>query len=63
MDFNQEIQNAFKIIQQGGIILYPSDTVWGIGCDATNLEAITKIYALKQRRTTEFIFLFLIIIF
>jgi L-threonylcarbamoyladenylate synthase len=46
---NQEIQNAFDVIKNGGIILYPTDTVWGIGCDATNAEAISKIYALKQR--------------
>jgi L-threonylcarbamoyladenylate synthase len=49
MDINQEIQKAFEIIQQGGIILYPTDTVWGIGCDATNIEAVDKIYKLKQR--------------
>ena len=49
MDINQEIQKAFEVIQQGGIILYPTDTVWGIGCDATNEEAIAKIYKLKQR--------------
>ena len=36
MDINQEIQKAYEIIQQGGIILYQTDTVWGIGCDATN---------------------------
>lgn len=45
----EEIQNAFEVIQQGGIILYPTDTVWGIGCDATNAEAVAKIYKLKQR--------------
>ncbi|CAM3640829.1 L-threonylcarbamoyladenylate synthase [Mucilaginibacter galii] len=44
-----EVKKAFEIIQQGGIILYPTDTIWGIGCDATNTEAIQKIYALKQR--------------
>jgi L-threonylcarbamoyladenylate synthase len=49
MDINQEINKAFEIIQQGGIILYPTDTVWGIGCDATNAEAVAKIYKLKQR--------------
>ncbi len=49
----EEIQNAFEIIQQGGIILYPTDTVWGIGCDATNPEAIAKIYKLKQRAETQ----------
>lgn len=49
----QEIQNAFEIIQSGGIILYPTDTVWGIGCDATNPEAVSKIYKLKQRAETQ----------
>jgi L-threonylcarbamoyladenylate synthase len=44
-----EVKKAFDIVQQGGIILYPTDTIWGIGCDATNTEAIQKIYALKQR--------------
>ncbi|TDD98632.1 L-threonylcarbamoyladenylate synthase [Flavobacterium cellulosilyticum] len=48
-NINQEIHNAFETIQQGGIILYPTDTVWGIGCDATNPEAIAKIYKLKQK--------------
>jgi L-threonylcarbamoyladenylate synthase len=45
----EEIQKTFEVIQQGGIILYPTDTVWGIGCDATNPAAVAKIYALKQR--------------
>ena len=53
MDINQEIHNAFEIIQQGGIILYPTDTVWGIGCDATNPEAVAKIYKLKKRAETQ----------
>jgi L-threonylcarbamoyladenylate synthase len=44
-----EINNALKTLRQGGIILYPTDTVWGIGCDATNCDAVKKIYALKQR--------------
>lgn len=44
-----EVKKAFEVIQQGGIILYPTDTIWGIGCDATNTEAIEKIYKLKQR--------------
>src|SRR5471030_1025775 len=44
-----EVAKAFKIIQEGGIILYPTDTIWGIGCDATNTEAIKRIYQLKQR--------------
>jgi L-threonylcarbamoyladenylate synthase len=44
-----EVANAFKVLQEGGIILYPTDTIWGIGCDATNTEAIKKIFRLKQR--------------
>jgi L-threonylcarbamoyladenylate synthase len=44
-----EIAKALKVVLDGGIILYPTDTIWGIGCDATNTEAIKKIYALKQR--------------
>jgi L-threonylcarbamoyladenylate synthase len=48
-DLNQEVHNAFEVIQNGGIILYPTDTVWGIGCDATNPEAVAKIYSLKKR--------------
>lgn len=48
-NLNQEIINAYKIINDGGIILYPTDTVWGLGCDATNAEAVSKIYELKQR--------------
>jgi L-threonylcarbamoyladenylate synthase len=50
---NEEVHKAFEIIQNGGIILYPTDTVWGIGCDATNAEAIAKIYALKKRAETQ----------
>ena len=53
MDINTEIHNAFEIIKNGGIILYPTDTVWGIGCDATNPEAVAKIYALKKRAETQ----------
>ncbi|KAB1154771.1 L-threonylcarbamoyladenylate synthase [Flavobacterium luteum] len=50
---NTEIHNAFEIIQNGGIILYPTDTIWGIGCDATNPEAVAKIYKLKQRNDSQ----------
>ncbi len=48
-----EIAKALKVIQDGGIILYPTDTIWGIGCDATNTEAVQKIYRLKQRAETK----------
>lgn len=53
MDINTQIHNAFEIIKNGGIILYPTDTVWGIGCDATNEIAVAKIYALKQREESK----------
>ncbi|QZE14338.1 threonylcarbamoyl-AMP synthase [Halosquirtibacter laminarini] len=45
----EDINKAIEVIQSGGIILYPTDTVWGIGCDATNEEAVRKIYELKKR--------------
>ena len=45
----EEIKAAVDILKAGGIILYPTDTVWGIGCDATNPEAVAKVYALKKR--------------
>ena len=43
------IEQSLKILRNGGIILYPTDTIWGIGCDATNAAAIKKIYQLKKR--------------
>ena len=46
---NEDIKKALEVLKQGGIILYPTDTIWGIGCDATNEEAVEKIYAIKQR--------------
>ncbi|QYJ67452.1 L-threonylcarbamoyladenylate synthase [Flavobacterium litorale] len=52
-NINTEVHNAFEVIKNGGIILYPTDTVWGIGCDATNAEAVKKIYALKQREESK----------
>lgn len=42
------VDEAVKVLRAGGLILYPTDTVWGIGCDATNEEAVQRIYALKQ---------------
>ncbi len=41
--------NAVEVMRKGGVILYPTDTVWGIGCDATNSEAVAKVYAIKKR--------------
>ncbi|MFI2742436.1 L-threonylcarbamoyladenylate synthase [Zhouia sp. PK063] len=45
----EEIETCIEIINKGGIILYPTDTIWGIGCDANNEEAVKKVYDLKQR--------------
>ena len=44
-----EIQKALEVLRKGGIILYPTDTVWGVGCDATDPEAVAKIYEIKKR--------------
>ena len=44
-----DLQEALRVLRKGGIILYPTDTVWGIGCDATNAEAVKRIFELKRR--------------
>lgn len=49
MEFHEDLQQVLKTLNAGGLILYPTDTIWGIGCDATNAEAVDKIYRLKQR--------------
>ena len=49
MTQKEDIQNAVNVMRQGGVILYPTDTVWGIGCDATNEEAVAKVFKIKQR--------------
>jgi L-threonylcarbamoyladenylate synthase len=49
LPFNSDIEACLEQLNNGGLILYPTDTVWGIGCDATNPEAVAKIYELKQR--------------
>lgn len=46
---NEEIKKAFDVLAAGGLILYPTDTIWGIGCDATNEEAVNKVFELKKR--------------
>ncbi|OUS02771.1 threonylcarbamoyl-AMP synthase [Flavobacteriales bacterium 33_180_T64] len=50
---HNDVEKALQVIKQGGIILYPTDTVWGIGCDATNYEAVKKIYKLKERQDSK----------
>ena len=49
----EDLQAALRVLRQGGIIVYPTDTVWGIGCDATNSEAVARIYALKKREDSK----------
>ena len=45
---NSEISKAVECLKKGGIIIYPSDTIWAIGCDATNSKAISKIFKIKK---------------
>ena len=45
----KEINNALKVLTNGGVILYPTDTIWGLGCDASNTEAVARIYLIKKR--------------
>ena len=47
--FKEDIKEAVRVMRAGGIILYPTDTIWGLGCDATNEEAVKKIYEIKKR--------------
>lgn len=49
----EEIQKALEVLRSGGVILYPTDTVWGIGCDATDPEAVAKIYEIKRREDSK----------
>ncbi|MCR5578297.1 MAG: threonylcarbamoyl-AMP synthase [Prevotella sp.] len=49
MTREEDIRRAVETMRRGGVILYPTDTVWGIGCDATNAEAVKRVYAIKQR--------------
>ena len=48
-----EIKNCIEVLKKGGLILYPTDTLWGIGCDATDPEAVKKVYALKKREDSK----------
>ena len=48
-DFSNDIKACLDVLKHGGLILYPTDTIWGIGCDATNAAAVAKVYALKRR--------------
>ena len=48
-EFGTDLAGALKVLRAGGVILYPTDTVWGLGCDATNVKAVSRIYEIKQR--------------
>lgn len=50
---NDDIKNAVEVLKNGGVILYPTDTIWGIGCDATNPEAVKRIYEIKKREDSK----------
>jgi L-threonylcarbamoyladenylate synthase len=47
--FEEDIKSSLRVLREGGVILYPTDTVWGLGCDATNQEAVEKIFRIKSR--------------
>lgn len=51
--FEDDIRNSVKTLRDGGVILYPTDTVWGLGCDATNAAAVEKIFRIKQREESK----------
>jgi L-threonylcarbamoyladenylate synthase len=51
--FDEEVEKALAVLRRGGVLLYPTDTIWGLGCDATNDAAIQKIYDLKQREAAK----------
>jgi L-threonylcarbamoyladenylate synthase len=51
--FNTDIEACLRVLESGGLILYPTDTIWGIGCDATNEAAVEKIFTLKKRIETK----------
>lgn len=53
MDYTKDIKAAVEVMKKGGVILYPTDTVWGIGCDATNEAAVQRIYEIKRREESK----------
>jgi L-threonylcarbamoyladenylate synthase len=53
MIYEQDLKECLKVLREGGIILYPTDTIWGLGCDATNSEAVKKIFDIKDREANK----------
>ena len=52
-EFKDDIREAVNVMRRGGIILYPTDTIWGLGCDATNEEAVRRIFEIKRREDSK----------
>ena len=50
MVFDEDIKESLVVLKKGGIILYPTDTIWGLGCDATNPSAVDKIFRIKSKK-------------
>ena len=53
MKFDDDIRNCLKVLKGGGVILYPTDTIWGLGCDATNPKAVERIFDIKLRKESK----------
>ena len=53
MIFTDDIRSCLKVLRQGGVILYPTDTVWGLGCDPSNSDAVEKIFWIKRRHESK----------
>jgi L-threonylcarbamoyladenylate synthase len=53
MDFNEDLNKSVKVLREGGVILYPTDTIWGLGCDATNQQAVERIFRIKDRHESK----------
>lgn len=51
--FLEEVERTLTVLQNGGVVLYPTDTIWGLGCDATNAEAVKRIYEIKKREDSK----------
>jgi len=52
-DYKEDLKNCLEVLSSGGVIIYPTDTIWGIGCDATNEEAVEKVYRIKKRHDSK----------
>lgn len=53
MDISEDIRNCLRVLREGGVILYPTDTVWGLGCDPSNSNAVEKIFSIKKRHESK----------